>query len=104
MKDMPDHGRPPPLADPSTLPTGTKFLIFTVMAFGYGGVTSYSAILAIENHVTPTAVYLSTLAAEIVVVRVSTTALPCLRASAAPFANVSDVRVIHQIAISSISV
>src|SRR5437660_1796330 len=46
-------------------------LSFTVMAFGYGGVTSYSAILAIENHVTPTAVYLSTLAAAIVVVRVS---------------------------------
>lgn len=46
-------------------------LSFTVMSFGYGGVTSYSAIMAIEHHVKPAAVYLSTLAAAIVVVRVS---------------------------------
>jgi MFS family permease len=46
-------------------------LSFAVMSFGYGGVTSYSAILAIEHHVKPEAIYLTTFAATIVVVRVS---------------------------------
>src|SRR6201996_1443813 len=34
MKDMADQGPRAALPDPSTLPTGTKFLIFFVMAFG----------------------------------------------------------------------
>lgn len=46
-------------------------LSFAVMSFGYGGVTSYSAIVALEHHVKPTAIYLTTFAATIVVVRVS---------------------------------
>ena len=46
-------------------------LSFAVMSFGYGGVTSYSAIMAIEHHIKPEAIYLTTFAATIVVVRVS---------------------------------
>jgi MFS family permease len=45
-------------------------LSFAVMSFGYGGVTSYAAIFAIEHHVKPEAIYLTTFAATIVVVRV----------------------------------
>src|SRR5436190_44178 len=46
-------------------------LSFSVMCFGYGGITSYAAIFAIEHHVTPEAIYLTTFAATIIVVRVS---------------------------------
>jgi MFS family permease len=46
-------------------------LSFAVLSFGYGGITSYSAIVAIENHVKPEAIYLTTFAATIVVVRVT---------------------------------
>jgi MFS family permease len=46
-------------------------LSFAVMSFGYGGVTSYSAIVAIEHHIKPEALYLTVFAATIVVVRVS---------------------------------
>jgi MFS family permease len=46
-------------------------LSFTVMSFGYGGITSYAAIYAIEHHVKPASVYLTTFAATIVVVRIS---------------------------------
>ena len=41
------------------------------MSFGYGGVTSYTAIMAIEHHIKPEAIYLTTFAATIVVTRVS---------------------------------
>ena len=46
-------------------------LSFAVMSFGYGGVTSYSAIIAIQHHVKPEAIYLTTFAATIIVVRLS---------------------------------
>jgi MFS family permease len=46
-------------------------LSFAVMSFGYGGVTSYTAIMAIEHHIKPEAIYLTTFAATIVVTRVS---------------------------------
>src|SRR5205085_9280581 len=44
----------------------------TMIAFGYGGITSYSAIYAVERHVTPASIYLSTLAMSMIVVRVLT--------------------------------
>ena len=47
-------------------------LSMTMIAFGYGGITSYSAIYAIERHVTPASIYLTTLAVSIVLVRVLT--------------------------------
>src|SRR5437773_1482416 len=46
-------------------------LSFAVMSFGYGGVTSYTAMMAIEHHIKPEAIYLTTFAATIVVTRVS---------------------------------
>ena len=46
-------------------------LSLTVLSFGYGGVTSYSAIVAIQHHVKPDAIYLTVFAATIVVVRVT---------------------------------
>ena len=41
-----------------------------VASFGYGGITSYAAIIAIERHVTPTAIYLTTYAISLVLFRV----------------------------------
>lgn len=45
-------------------------LTLTVASFGYGGMTSYAAIIAIERHVTPPAIYLTTYAASLVLFRV----------------------------------
>ena len=42
----------------------------SVASFGYGGVTSYSAIIAVERHIKPTAIYLTTYAISIVLFRV----------------------------------
>jgi len=47
-------------------------LSMTMIAFGYGGITSYSAIYAIERHVTPASIYLTALAASMIIVRVLT--------------------------------
>jgi len=47
-------------------------LSMTMIAFGYGGITSYSAIYAVQHHVTPASIYLTTMAASIVIVRVLT--------------------------------
>jgi len=47
-------------------------LSMTMIAFGYGGITSYSAIYAIERHVTPASIYLTTMAASMIVVRLAT--------------------------------
>ena len=44
-------------------------LTITVATFGYGGVTSYSAIIAVQRHVTPRAVYLTTFAIAIIFFR-----------------------------------
>ncbi len=41
-----------------------------VASFGYGGMTSYAAIIAIERHVTPAAIYLTTYAISLVLFRV----------------------------------
>ena len=44
-------------------------LTITVATFGYGGVTSYSAIIAMQRHVTPRALYLTTFAIAIILFR-----------------------------------
>jgi len=47
-------------------------LSMTMIAFGYGGITSYSAIYAIERHVSPASIYLTTMAASMIIVRLAT--------------------------------
>ena len=47
-------------------------LSMTMIAFGYGGITSYAALYAVERHVSPASIYLTTLAASIVIVRITT--------------------------------
>jgi len=47
-------------------------LSMTMIAFGYGGITSYAAIYAIQNHVTPVSIYLTAMMASIIIVRLST--------------------------------
>jgi MFS family permease len=44
-------------------------LSLTVATFGYGGVTSYSAIIAVQRHITPRAIYLTAFAVTIVIFR-----------------------------------
>src|ERR1051325_2150354 len=44
-------------------------LTMTVASFGYGGVTSYAALLAVQRHVEPKSIYLSVYAITIVVLR-----------------------------------
>jgi MFS family permease len=45
-------------------------LTMTVASVGYGGITSYAALLAVQRHVEPKSVYLTVYAATIVVLRV----------------------------------
>jgi len=45
-------------------------LSLTVATFGYGGITSYSAIVAVQRHVEPKAIYLTAFATTIVIFRV----------------------------------
>lgn len=45
-------------------------LSLTVASFGYGGMTSYAAIIAVERHITPAAIYLTTYAISIILFRV----------------------------------
>jgi MFS family permease len=45
-------------------------LSLTVASFGYGGMTSYSAIIAVERHIRPAAIYLTTYAISVVLFRV----------------------------------
>jgi|SRR5579872_200178 len=44
-------------------------LSITVATFGYGGVTSYTAIIAMQRHVSPRAIYLTTFASAIILFR-----------------------------------
>jgi len=44
-------------------------LSLTVVTFGYGGVTSYSAIVAMQRHIEPKSIYLTVFAAAIVLLR-----------------------------------
>ncbi|HEX3578434.1 MAG TPA: MFS transporter [Thermoanaerobaculia bacterium] len=45
-------------------------LSLTVASFGYGGMTSYAAIIAIERHIRPVAIYLTTYAISLILFRV----------------------------------
>lgn len=45
-------------------------LSLTVATFGYGGITSYSAIIAVQRHVVPKAIYLTIFATTIAVFRI----------------------------------
>jgi len=45
-------------------------LSLTVITFGYGGITSYSAILAMQEHIEPKSIYLSVFATSIVILRI----------------------------------
>jgi len=45
-------------------------LTMTVASFGYGGITSYAALLAVQRHVEPKSIYLTVYAAAVVVLRV----------------------------------
>lgn len=45
-------------------------LSLTVITFGYGGITSYSAIVAMQRHIEPKSIYLTVFAASIVALRV----------------------------------
>lgn len=47
----------------------TATFSLSVASFGYGGVTSYSAIIAVERHIQPAAVYLTTYAISLVIFR-----------------------------------
>jgi MFS family permease len=50
-------------------------LSFTVVAFGYGGITSYVAILAHERQIQPESIFFTVFAIAVVVIRVSTSRL-----------------------------
>ena len=45
-------------------------LSLTAYTFGYGGVTSYAAIVAVERHITPVSIYFTTFAATTMLVRI----------------------------------
>lgn len=45
-------------------------LALTVATFGYGGITTYSAIIAVQRHIEPRAIYLSVFAVTMVIYRV----------------------------------
>src|SRR5437763_1295761 len=53
----------------------TASLLFIVFSVAYGGITSYAAILADQRHVTPRAVYLTTMAVAVIVIRLATSHL-----------------------------
>ncbi len=54
--------------------TQTAFSL-AATSIGYGGITSYAAILAEQRHVTPKAIYLTTMAAAVIVIRLFTSHL-----------------------------
>ena len=45
-------------------------LSLTVATFGYGGITSYSAIIAVQRHIEPKAIYLTVFAVTIAIYRI----------------------------------
>lgn len=69
---------PDPLPHPSTLfdwGVVRTTLSLTCVSFGYGGVTSYAAILAVQRGVQPRWIYFAVFAVTIVVIRVATSHL-----------------------------
>ena len=64
----PSHG----IADWKSPSIPLSSFSMTTIAFGYGGITSYAAIFALERHVTPASLYLTSMAVSIILVRVLT--------------------------------
>lgn len=50
-------------------------LSLATVSFGYGGITSYAAIIATERHISPPSIYFTVFAVTIVLVRISTSHL-----------------------------
>jgi MFS family permease len=73
--DEPKHSESMALRDTWDLPVTITALSLASIAFGYGGVTSYAAIYAIERNVHPDSLYFSVFAATIIFVRVTTSHL-----------------------------
>jgi MFS family permease len=68
--DAPVPAARPRLAEAWDLRVTQTALSLTVATFGYGGVTSYAAIVAMQRHIEPRALYLTVFAITIVVYRV----------------------------------
>ncbi len=69
-QDVPRPAVRPRLADSWDWRVTQTALSLTVATFGYGGITSYSAIVAVQRHIEPRAIYLTVFAVTIVVYRV----------------------------------
>jgi MFS family permease len=74
MRDQP-HDRRIVLAEVWDWKVTQTALTLATSSIGYGGITSYAAILAEQRHVTPRAVYLTTMAVAVIVVRLFTSHL-----------------------------
>jgi MFS family permease len=74
MRDQ-SHDRQIVLAEVWDWKVTKTALTLATSSIGYGGITSYAAILAEQRHVTPTAIYLTTMAAAVIVIRLFTSHL-----------------------------
>jgi MFS family permease len=74
VRDQP-HDRRIVLAEVWDWKVTQTALTLAMSSIGYGGITSYAAILAEQRHVTPRAVYLTTMAIAVIVVRLFTSHL-----------------------------
>jgi MFS family permease len=68
-----DAHAPPPRAAPSVIETRVLLLSITmsVLSFGYGALTSFSALFADELHVSPRGIFLAIMASAILLVRLA---------------------------------
>lgn len=73
--EAPPDASLPSIRDSFDWPVIRTALSLGVISFGYGGITSYAAIYAIERHVKPESIYFTVFAATIVLVRVFTSHL-----------------------------
>lgn len=64
--------RKPTLSETWDLPVTRAALSLTVVAFGYGGLTSYAAMLAIERNIRPDSLFFTVFAITLILVRVFT--------------------------------
>lgn len=69
-QDAPKRDVRPKLAESWDWRVAQTALSLTVATFGYGGITSYSAIIAVQRHIEPRAIYLTVFAVTIVIYRV----------------------------------
>lgn len=66
------HANAPSLSQAWDWSVTTTALSFTTIAIGYGGVTSYVAMLALERRITPPSLFFSVFAVSIIIIRTST--------------------------------